>query len=255
MPERAMEPLFTTRTVAWFSAGAASAVATKLAIADDPDTIVARCDPGSEHPDNARFAADCERWFERPITLLRSADYVDTWDVWKRRRYIVGAQGAPCTVVLKKRLRQAFEQPGDRQVFGYTVEEKNRVTRFRAANLDVNIWTPLIDHGLKKADCLAMIERARIELPAMYRLGFNNANCIGCPHGGMGYWNKIRVRFPDVFDRMADLERDIGHACNKDDDGPVWLDQLDSDRGDDSEPTSECSLLCVLAETEMSSDG
>jgi 3'-phosphoadenosine 5'-phosphosulfate sulfotransferase (PAPS reductase)/FAD synthetase len=238
------------RTVAWFSAGAASAVATKLAIADDPDTIVARCDPGSEHDDNARFADDCAEWFGRPITVLRSTEYVDTWDVWAKRRYIVGVHGAQCTVVLKKRLRQQFEHPDDRQVFGYTAEEQGRVDRFRKANPDVNIWTPLIDHGLTKGDCLAMVERAGLELPAMYRLGYHNANCIGCPHGGMGYWNKIRQDFPETFSRMAVLEREVGHACNKDENGPVWLDEMAADRGDDDAPQIDCSLLCVLAEQE-----
>lgn len=55
------------RTVCWFSAGAASAVATKLVLRDVPDAVVAYCETGAEHPDNARFIADCERWFGRPI--------------------------------------------------------------------------------------------------------------------------------------------------------------------------------------------
>jgi 3'-phosphoadenosine 5'-phosphosulfate sulfotransferase (PAPS reductase)/FAD synthetase len=241
------------RTVAWFSAGAASAVATKLAISEDPATVVARVDTRSELRDNARFADDCAEWFGRPIQLLSSSDYVDTWDVWRRRRFIVGQHGAQCTVVLKKRVRQQFEQPGDRQVFGYTAEEQGRVDRFKQANPDVDIWTPLIERGLTKSDCLAMVERAGIELPLTYRLGFANANCIPCPHGGMGYFNRIRRHFPAEFDRMARMEREVGHACNKDENGPVWLDELDPDRGSDDEPIGECSLLCVLAEDDMNS--
>ena len=49
------------RIVCWFSCGAASAVATKLAIADNAGRfplIVARCIVREEHPDNDRFAAD-----------------------------------------------------------------------------------------------------------------------------------------------------------------------------------------------------
>jgi 3'-phosphoadenosine 5'-phosphosulfate sulfotransferase (PAPS reductase)/FAD synthetase len=240
------------RTVAWFSCGAASSVATKLAIADDPDTIVAYCDTRSENPDNARFLKDCAAWFERDILILHSRKYRDTWDVWRRRRYIVGVQGALCTVELKKRLRQGFEEPDDRQVFGYTAEEAGRVERFRAANPDVNLVVPLIDRGLSKADCLAMVERADIELPLMYRLGYHNANCVPCPHGGLGYFNKVRVDFPVEFRRMAEMEREVGHACNKDADGPVWLDELDPSRGSHDEIVGECSLLCVLAEGDIS---
>jgi 3'-phosphoadenosine 5'-phosphosulfate sulfotransferase (PAPS reductase)/FAD synthetase len=238
--------------VVWISAGAASAVAGKLTLATQPDAVFVYTDPGSEHRDNARFLADLEEWFDRPIERLRSEKYADTWQVWTERRYLVGDRGALCTVELKKRLRQQFERPDDVQVFGYTSEEAARIARFRAANPDVLLATPLMDRGLTKDDCLALVERAGLQLPAMYRLGYRNANCVGCPHGGMGYWNKIRRDFPAVFDRMAALEREIGHSCNKDDRGPVFLDELDPARGNHAdEPSFECSLLCVPAETEM----
>ena len=88
-----------SRIVCWFSHGAASAVATKLILAqhhaDDVHVVVT--DTNSEHPDNARFRADCERWFGHPIEILKSDKYVDTWDVWERRRFLNGPHGAPCT--------------------------------------------------------------------------------------------------------------------------------------------------------------
>jgi len=45
--------------------------------------------------------------------------------------------------------------------FGYTAEEQARLDRFIDANADVNIWTPLIDKGLGKEDCLAMLKKCR----------------------------------------------------------------------------------------------
>jgi hypothetical protein len=278
-----------TRVVCWFSAGAASAVATKLTLTEHPDATIAYTDPGSEHPDNARFLDDCEQWFGRPIQRLRSEKYRDTWQVWEERRFLVSPAGALCTTELKKKVRFAFQRPDDVQVFGYTAEEKHRADRFRDQNPGVDLRTPLIERGLTKDDCLAMIERVGIELPAMYALGYRNNNCIGCPKGGMGYWNKIRRDFPEVFDRMARLERDIGasvlreqasiaplvdvpgereraadHFVTRTRDGkplarqqpsgsvPVWLDELDPDRGNhQDEPSFECSLLCALAEGDM----
>lgn len=53
------------RTVVWFSCGAASAVAAKLALQETPGAIVARCVIGNEHPDNWRFARDVARWLDR----------------------------------------------------------------------------------------------------------------------------------------------------------------------------------------------
>lgn len=238
------------RTVVWFSCGAASAVAAKLTLAKtDGEIIVAYTNPGSEHSDNERFLRDCEAWFGHPVTRLRSERYEDTWQLWSERRFLVASQGALCTTELKKMVRFAFERPTDRQVFGYTSEEQHRADRFRQQNPGVLLVTPLIDYGLTKADCLTMVDRAGIELPAMYKLGYQNNNCVGCVKGGMGYWNKIRQDFPETFWRMAGLERDIGHSILKDKDGPVWLDKLDPNRGHHlSEPDIECGLLCVLAE-------
>jgi len=243
----------TGRTVVWFSAGAASAVAAKLVIAEQPDDLViAYTDPGSEHPDNQRFLADCERWFGHPVTRLRSDRYVDTWQVWTERRFLVSPQGALCTAELKRKVRFAFERADDVQVFGYTAEERHRADRFRQQNPGVDLRCPLIERGLTKSDCLAMIDRAGIELPAMYKLGYRNNNCIGCPKGGIGYWNKIRRDFPAAFDRMAALERDLGASVLRANGESLWLDELDPSRGNHSdEPDMECSLLCVIAEDDI----
>lgn len=247
----------TGRTVVWFSCGAASAVAAKLTLARQPDALIVYTDPGSEHPDNARFLCDCEAWFGRPVTRLRSERYHDTWQVWTERRFLVSPAGAPCTAELKRKVRFAFERPDDVQVFGYTAEEGHRADRFRDQNPGVTLATPLIEMGLTKDDCLGLIDRAGIELPAMYRLGYRNNNCIGCPKGGIGYWNKIRRDFPDVFDRMARLEREIGASVLREDarrggGGSLWLDELDPARGNHAdEPSFECSLVCVVAEAEM----
>ena len=62
---------------------------------------------------------------------------------------------------------------------------------------------------------MRIISEAGIELPAMYRLGYSNNNCVGCVKGGMGYWNKIRKDFPDIFQRTVELENKAGHSCIK----------------------------------------
>lgn len=234
-----------SRHVIWWSAGAASTIAAKLHLRDHPDSVLVYCDTRSEHPDNERFRRDVEAWLGVEIQVLASTEYHDTWDVWERTGWLVGSKGTRCTVELKKRLRQQFEDPDDIQVFGYTAEETARAERFRKVNPDVRLVTPLIDAGLTKAECLGALQVAGIELPAMYQLGYQNANCIGCPHGGAGYWNMIRRDFPETFDRMAKLERKLNVACCRPGGVPVFLDQLDPNRGDiRTEPDAECGLLC-----------
>jgi len=126
------------RIVCWFSCGAASAVATKLAIAENAGRlpiVIARCIVREEHPDNDRFAADCERWFGVPITNLINEEYDGSiYEVFRKKSYIAGIAGAPCTRLLKKEVRHEFELPTDRQVFGYCAEEQGRWDRFLDAN-------------------------------------------------------------------------------------------------------------------------
>jgi 3'-phosphoadenosine 5'-phosphosulfate sulfotransferase (PAPS reductase)/FAD synthetase len=248
-----------SRIVCRFSCGSASAVATKLALAKygrTLDVVIHYSDTRSEHPDNERFLADCERWFDRKIERLTSERYHDVWDVWTRRRMLVsGRTGfAPCTEELKRMTAEMAQRPGDVIILGYTSEETKRLERTRLRNPGETIEAPLIDRGLGKADCLAIIERAGIALPAMYALGFKNNNCLGCPRGGMGYWNNIRRHFPETFDRMAKLEREIGMAIIPDGKTGrrIFLDELDSNRGDQAtEPDIECSIMCAAAEHEI----
>jgi PP-loop superfamily ATP-utilizing enzyme len=238
------------RTVCWFSCGAASAVATKIALKEATgEIVITYTEVKEEHPDNKRFLAECEEWFGKKIEILGN-DFYDR-SIYRvfEKNYIRTPKGAPCTRALKKQIRQRFEKPTDRQVFGYTAEEQARLDRFIDANADVDIWTPLIEKGLGKEDCLAMLRNAGIELPAMYKLGYHNNNCIGCVKGGMGYWNKIKVDFPEHFDRMAKLERFKKQTIFKD----RYLDELKPTDGNyPTEPNIECSIFCQMAEQELS---
>ncbi len=210
--------------------------------------VFAYCDTGSEHPDNARFLADCEAWYQRPIIRLKSKAYSDTWSVFEKTRYLAGVKGARCTVELKKKLRFSFEQPDDIQVFGFTSEERHRAERFREQNHDVAMAAPLIAQGMTKADCFEYLTAAGLELPTMYKLGYKNNNCIGCVKGQAGYWNKIRKDFPDTFARMAKLEREIGAALCKTEAGgkrvPIYLDELDPAAGRYEQQNISCGILC-----------
>jgi hypothetical protein len=245
------------RIVCWFSCGAASAVATKLAITENAGRlplVVARCVIDEEHPDNERFAAECEAWFGMPILNLTSAKYGSSiYNVFEQRGYISGINGAPCTLYLKKEVRRDFQKPTDRHVFGYCADEQGRWDDFLDAN-NIDAVAPLLDRGLTHSDSLAMIERAGIELPTMYQLGYHHNNCIGCAKAtGQGYWNKIRQDFPPYFDRMASLSRKLGVRLIRIDDQRAFLDELQPGTGDyQSEPEIQCGIFCEMAEREIS---
>lgn len=245
------------RIVCWFSCGAASAVATKLAIVENDGKlplVVAYTHVINEHPDNMRFLRECEKWFGVPIIVLRNAKYNgDIMEVFRKRRYIVGVHGAPCTDLLKRQMRVFFEEEDDIQVFGFTEEERGRAAKFQANNEYMTLKLPLIERGLKKADCQSVLWAQGIRQPAMYDLGYKNNNCVGCVKGGKGYWNKIRTDFPDRFADMAKLEREIGATILRTSSGDrLYLDELPPDAGrNDPQPDIECGIFCQLAIDEM----
>ena len=60
------------RKLVWFSCGAASAVAAKMAVDKYPDCEVLYCDTlAYEHPDNMRFLNDVAKWIGKEIKLLK----------------------------------------------------------------------------------------------------------------------------------------------------------------------------------------
>jgi len=218
--------------VAWFSCGATSAVAAFY----EKDARILYIETGSHHPDSLRFLNDCERWYGRSIETLQNTKYKNHFDCIEKTRFINGPRGARCTSELKKKVRLNFEKEHQDLTyvwgFEYAPLEIKRANQIKASLPQFNHIFPLIDRKITKQHAISILEVEGIKVPEMYRLGFHNNNCIGCPKGGAAYWNKIRVLFPDVFDRMAKLERDIGRSCLK----LKFLDKLDPSEGRDKEP-------------------
>jgi hypothetical protein len=248
------------RIVSHFSCGAASAVASKLILAQYPPerVVILRAWIAEEHEDNDRFCADCERWFGHPVTVLRDGKYgASAIEVFKRKRFLRGRFWAPCRQFLKADVLGAASLPNDIFVLGFTAEEEDRLNLFLDANNDRKVICPLIERHLRKSDCLAMIARAGIELPMMYRLGYNNNNCRCCVKGGEGYFNRQRVDFPEHFAALADVQESIGPGAylfrNRKTGERYSLRDLPPGRGRHKEPDISCSAYCMMAEEDLKS--
>jgi len=238
------------RTISWFSCGAASAVATKLL----PWARPVYCETGAEHPDNERFMEDCEKWFGRAVTRLRSEEYTDTWDVWEKTRWLAGINGARCTTELKVKPRLAFQLPTDVHVFGYTADaaDASRADRLRENYPELTLVFPLIERGLSKASCLDMVQRAGITLPPMYNLGFANNNCLPCVKAtSASYWALIRKECPGQFLRMATLSRELDVRLCRIDGERMFIDEIPLDHPTTNPIQPACDFLCHIAEQDM----
>ena len=235
----------------WFSCGAASAAALKLTVDKyGVDNVYAVNNPViEEHHDNRRFAEDVANWVGIDIQYAINSKYplASVVDVFDRRKGMAFPHGAPCTVELKKRARQEWEQsnPVDWHVLGFTVDERNRHDRFVMTERD-NVLPILIDANMTKNDCADMIRAAGIKLPEIYGRGFPNANCIGCVKAtSPTYWNLVRQEFPEVFDQRAEQSRRLGAKLVRVKNERIFLDELDPKvKGRPLKTMPDCGLFC-----------
>ena len=236
--------------ISWWSGGITSAVACRLSLDKYENVRLIYIETGSHHVDTMRFKKDCEKWYGQEIETIQSK-YKDHLHVIRKERFINGPTGAKCTKELKKKVRFLFEKENKiaHQVWGFEFTEKeiNRAIRTQEQYPNTNPLFPLIENKLTKNECAGIVIGAGIEIPEMYKLGYSNNNCIGCVKGGAGYWNKIRVDFPERFKEMAEAEREIGATCLKDDKGKIYLDELNQNAGNKSEMVlPECGLFCQV---------
>jgi 3'-phosphoadenosine 5'-phosphosulfate sulfotransferase (PAPS reductase)/FAD synthetase len=235
----------------WFSCGAASAAALKLTVDKyGADNVYAVNNPViEEHHDNKRFAEDVAKWVGIDIQYAVNSKYplASVVDVFDRRKGMAFPHGAPCTVELKKRARQEWEEshPVDWHVLGFTVDERNRHDRFVLTERD-NVLPILIDANMTKNDCADMIRAAGIKLPEIYGRGFPNANCIGCVKAtSPTYWNLVRREFPEVFDQRAEQSRRLGARLVRVKNERIFLDELDPKaKGRPLKTMPDCGLFC-----------
>lgn len=231
--------------VCWISAGVSSFIAGYIE-RDSVDKYI-YIDIDDQHPDSMRFIRDCEKLLGKKVEVLRS-EYGSVESVARAMGYLNSPHGAPCTNVLKKRVRKQWEyEHRDYEityVWGMDCSEKHRADRLTETMIEFHHVFPLIDRNLSKQDCHAMASALGVRRPVMYDMGYNNNNCIGCAKGGMGYWNKIRVDFPEVFESRAKLERLIGASFIN----GVYLDELEPGRGRiQDEISMDCGIMCYLA--------
>lgn len=216
----------------WFSNGAASAVALKLAVDRFGTTEVRAINNPvrEEDDDNLRFQRDVSDWLGIEIERAVNPRFPDgsATTVWAVRRGMSFPNGAPCTVHLKKEARQHWEaiHKPDWHVLGFTADEEARHNRFVLTERD-NVLPLLIDAEMTKTDCAELLIQHGIKLPRLYAEGYPNANCIGCVKAtSPTYWNLVRRTRPEVFRQRAEQSRELGVRLVRYKGARIFLDEL-----------------------------
>ncbi len=237
--------------VVWFSCGAASAVAAKKTVekyGSDNTVIVVNNPVAEEHEDNQRFLKDVEKWIGVPIIHATNSEAgtISAVDIWEKRKYMSGIKGAPCTMILKKQARYEFERNNniDYHVLGFTFEEKGRHERFVKFERE-NVIPVLIEEGISKAQCFDIINSAGISLPKIYKLGYPNANCIGCVKStSPTYWNLVREKHPEVFNERAEQSRRLKVKLVRYKGKRIYLDELPATAKGGKLNSYDCGIFC-----------
>lgn len=244
--------------VVWFSCGAASAVAAKKTLELYGKTHNVRVVNNpilEEDPDNQRFLKDVEAWLGVPIESAVNSAWPrqSVVEVFDKRKYMGGIAGAPCTVELKKKARFEWEQNNDFDmvVLGFTADESHRHRRFQESEPAHVVLPVLIELGLTKDDCFAILKAEGIALPAVYLRGYPNANCIGCVKATSAtYWSLVREKDPEVFMERSEQSRRIGAKLVRHNGKRIFLDELpEGAKGRSMKAMNvECGLFCITKE-------
>lgn len=126
--------------------------------------------------------------------------------------------GAPgtrsCTMDFKIRVigrelrrRGASAETPATVAIGFSTDELHRANRKRTQPWEVPAY-PLLDLGLSRASCSALIARAGLPAPP-------KSACYFCPFHRPATWAEMRRDEPELFDRSVALERLLNERCDE----------------------------------------
>ena len=254
--------------IAWWSGGADSAITCWLCLKwfGKECVRVVFIDTKNEDDDTYRFKADCEKWWGVEIETISSNKWDSIEDVWEHYLSLNVATGAICSTELKRIVREDFQVRNNfsHQGFGFDAEEIDRAKQMRKNYPSTKPIFPVINELLRKGEAIKILQKHGIEPPVSYKMGYSNNNCLktGCVKGGIGYWQKFRIDFPDRFYAMAmrehkytDMKGEPVTICKDQSKGgglvfllphPIYphMKDISMMKGRMAEPLMECNGFC-----------
>ena len=113
--------------IAWWSGGITSAVACYMALQIFKHVEIVMLDTkGNEDEDTYRFLKDCENLYGQKIKIISNPNYEKIEDVWDQYLNFAVANGAICSTVLKREVREDYQDLNKHwgQIFGFEYEKK-----------------------------------------------------------------------------------------------------------------------------------
>jgi 3'-phosphoadenosine 5'-phosphosulfate sulfotransferase (PAPS reductase)/FAD synthetase len=176
-----------------------------------------------EHADLYRFLKDIEYYFSKKIII--DADGRTPEQVFFDEKFLGNDRVPLCSKMLKAKRMQAYYKNNDNLIFGIGFEEKHRVPRIVAAYQKNYVLTgryctlefPIVENNVMKNEIDTWFKRTGVQLPELYRLGFDHNNCSGgCVRQGKKQWRHLLDVLSEVYAQREQLEESFRMTSKKD---------------------------------------
>lgn len=187
-----------------------------------------------EHADIKRFKQEvAEYMFIAPTFASRRNATQDQFDVCvEAKAFKVDSGPELCTARLKtepfmKWLAANVPDKNCTLYYGFdnTPRERVRMQR-RIGFMGAQGYKTDYPLALWKNRTIVATEEIGIARPSTYAV-FIHGNCIGCLKAGWQHWYIVFCTRPDIWLKGKWAEEEIGYAIHHDDDGPVYLEDME----------------------------
>jgi len=202
------------------SGGIQSAIVADIVIKEIPEVRLIFTDTKWEDPDLYRFLSDLEKYWGKEI--IRLSDGRNPEELMYDQGILANDRVPICSRILKGEVLQKYikEQREDDEeneitiYFGIDWSESHRCNKINRIYDKLKIKTryPLIERKsfFDKPAQIEIIKSWGIEIPRLYREGFQHNNCNGgCVRQGAKSWRRLLQVRPDVFGERERVEREF----------------------------------------------
>lgn len=164
-----------------------------------------------EDQDLYRFLEETSKFLDIPITNY--SDGRDIWELMRDRNFLSNSRVDHCSQYLKRTMSRKFIKqftPEEVIIYlGFDWTEINRYEKAKKAWLPYIVKSPLCEPPyLDKEDMKKLLKEDVIELPRLYKLGFQHNNCGGgCVKAGIGHFKHLYENLPEVYKQWEDNEQ------------------------------------------------
>jgi len=206
-----------SRNIVALSGGVASAWVANWVVKNvDEDAVLYFNDTKWEDKDLYRFLDDISNYLGKEIYY--DSDGRTPEEVFYDQNFLGNNRVPLCSRILKAERLQKYAAPGDVCFFGIDATEAHRAVRIEQIynGLDVKCRFPLIEEQVYKPTVHQWVASVGIEIPRLYKLGFEHNNCGGgCVRSGKRQWLHLLKTLPDVYKAREELEQEFSLLSGK----------------------------------------